>query len=179
MDVNEYLDVDDDNDEMQCQEINFQGRSSVDTKFDDYGKKILNVCSTNDLYAMNGREGSVCNIGRATCKDSKSIIDYVIVSPEILCDNTEFNILDFDCLFSDIHCAIKTQISLCINYSENDENTPIKTHSEGVECLASHTKKVQWVDNKANEFVQSFDLSDVDSALQSLQEGGSNVNNCC
>ena len=94
---------------------------------------LLNVCSNNYLYVMNGRVGSDCNIGKATCKDSKSVIDYVIVSPEILCDYTEFNIVYFDCLFSDIHCAIKTQISLCINYSENDENTPDKNHSDGVE----------------------------------------------
>ena len=79
---------------------------------------------------MNGRVGSDCNIGKAACKDSKSVIDYLIVSPEILCDNTEFNIVDF----SDIHCAIKTQINLCINYSENDEKTPDKNHSDGVEC---------------------------------------------
>ena len=140
LDVNKYLDVDDDNDEMQCQEPRFQSRSSVDTKFNDYGKKLLDVCSNNDLYVMNGRVGSDRNIGKATFKDSKSVIDYVIVSPEILCDNTEFNVLDFDYLFSDIHCVIKTQISLCINCSGNDENTPIKTHIEGVGCLASHPK---------------------------------------
>ena len=86
---------------------------------------------------MNGRLGSDCDIGEATCKESKSVIDYVIVSPEIPCDDTEFNIVDFDCSFSDIHCAIKTQISLCINYSENDENTPIKNHSDGVFSLPS------------------------------------------
>ena len=40
LDVNEYLDFDDDNDEMQCQETRFQSRSSVDTKLDDYGKQI-------------------------------------------------------------------------------------------------------------------------------------------
>ena len=128
---------------------------------------------------MDGRVGSDCNIEKATSKDSKSVIDYGIVSLEILCDDTEFNIVYFDCLFSDIHCAIKTQISLCINYSENDENTPIKNYSDGVECLASHPKKVQWDKNKSNEFVQSLDLSDVDSTLQSLQEGENNVNNFC
>ena len=75
---------------------------------------------------------------------------------------------------------METQISLCINYSENDENTPIKTHCEGVECLVSYPKKVQWDKNKANKFVQSLDLSDVDSALRPLQLGGeSNVNNFC
>ena len=84
---------------MQCQETRFQSRSSVDTKFNDYGEKLLNVCGNNDLYVMNGRVGSDCNIGKATCKDSKSVIDYVIVSPEILCDDTEFNIVDFDCFF--------------------------------------------------------------------------------
>ena len=104
LDVKEYLDFNDDNDEMQCQETRFQSRSSVDTKFDNYGKKILNVCSNNDLYVMNGRVGTDRNIGKATSKDSKSVIDYVIVSPGILCDNTEFNVLDFDGLFSDIHC---------------------------------------------------------------------------
>ena len=33
--------------------------------------------------------------------------------------------------------------------------------------------------NKANEFFQSLNLSDVNSALQSLQEGEINVNNFC
>ena len=96
---------------------------------------------------MSGRVGSDCNIGKTTRKDSKSVIDDVIVSPEILCDITEFNMLNCDLLFSDIHCAIKTKINLYLNYSEKDENTTIKTHSEGVECLASHPKKVQWDKN--------------------------------
>ena len=37
----------------------------------------------------------------------------------------------------------------------------------------------KWDKNRSNEFVQSLDLSDVDSALQSLQEEESNVNDFC
>ena len=67
-----------------------------------------------------------------------------MVSPEIKCDNNELNMLDHECLFSDILCAIKPQISLCINYSEIDKNTSIKNRIENVEWLASHPKTVQW-----------------------------------
>ena len=55
----------------------------------------------------------------------------------------------------------------------------VKNHCDGVECLASHPKKLQCEQIQSNEFVQSLELSDVESALQSLQEGESNVNNFC
>ena len=49
-----------------------------------------------------------------------------------------------------------------------------------MEWLVSYPKKVKWDKNKANEFVQSLDLSDVDSASGPLQLGWeSNVNNFC
>ena len=38
------------------------------------------------------------------------------------------------------------------------------------------SKKLEWDNNKASAFVQSLGLSDVDSALQSLQEEKKYVN---
>ncbi|CAC5423371.1 unnamed protein product [Mytilus coruscus] len=48
-------------------------------KVDKYGKRLLKLCRSLELFFANGRVGSDRGIGHSTCNNS--VIDYAIVSP--------------------------------------------------------------------------------------------------
>ena len=69
------------------------------------------MCKNNNIYIANGRVGNDKNIGKVTSKESNSTVDYFIIASELFPFITEFGIIDFDPLFSDIHCRIYVSIS--------------------------------------------------------------------
>ena len=75
------------------------------------------------MHTANGRVGNEKNIGKVTSKES-STGDYFIVGSELFSFITQFIIIDFDPLFSDVHCRI--QVSISCSESLHKKNTPIK-----------------------------------------------------
>ena len=63
----------------------------------------VTLCKSFDIHIVNGRCGADSYIDRKTCKIS-SVIDYVIMSPELFPSIHYFEVLEFDPLLSDIHC---------------------------------------------------------------------------
>ena len=58
---------------------------------------------------MNGRLGSDKGIGKVTSKEC-SVVDYAITSLVMLPYFRKFEILDFDPIYSDVHCAVSFPI---------------------------------------------------------------------
>jgi hypothetical protein len=57
----------------------------------NYDRRLLELCKSNHIFICNARVGNDRHKVDLTCKDS-SIIDYVIASPNILCNIRKFDI---------------------------------------------------------------------------------------
>ena len=72
---------------------------------------------------MNGRVGNDLEAGVTTCNNS--VIDYVIVSPELFNVISNFEVLPYDPIFSDIHKPISLQ--MCIAKAANNDSAFINS----------------------------------------------------
>ena len=79
--------------------------SSDKSKIDNYGFRLLSLCKSFDIHIANGRLFKDKGIGAATCKNS-TVVDYCILSPELFSYVSDFKILPFDPLLSDVHNGI-------------------------------------------------------------------------
>ena len=86
-------------------------RSSLDKYVNNYGKRLLDLCISLDMFIVNGRVGSDTPIGGATCKNV-SVVDYAICTPNVLTCINDFYGNDFDPMLSDVHCAVC--LTLCL-----------------------------------------------------------------
>ena len=84
-------------------------RSSQDCAKNSHGDKLIDLCCNCDIFIMNGRIGADKDIGRTTCQD-KSLIDYVIGTPDVLCSCNDLRVEDFNPLFSDVHNPISISL---------------------------------------------------------------------
>ena len=80
-------------------------RANEDKVINQYVRKLLNLCKYNNVFILNGRIGEDKDIGKFTCKNV-GVIDYAIASPEYLKHITNFRVLEFSKLLSDVHCPI-------------------------------------------------------------------------
>ena len=73
------------------------------------GYQLIDFCKNNDMIILNGRLGSDKGVGKVTSKEW-SVLDYAIASPLMLPYIRKFEILDFDPIYSDVHCAVSLSI---------------------------------------------------------------------
>ena len=84
-------------------------RHSTDkSKIDNYGSRLLSLCKSFDIHIANGRLFKDKGVGAATCKNS-TVVDYCIMSPELFSYVSNFEILSFDPLLSDVHNGIAVE----------------------------------------------------------------------
>ncbi|CAC5398969.1 unnamed protein product [Mytilus coruscus] len=119
-------------------------RSSEDRgRCNNYGYKMLNFCKNNSIFIANGR----------ICDDAgKELFPFI----------TEFQVVDFDPLISDVHCRLHVKFStLATNYLHN--NSPVEGTS----------KPVRWISDKKNQFVDKVEnslLLDVDELINRIDD---------
>ncbi len=96
---------------MEELDIPILQRTSSDTKRDsgNYGSELLQICKNHMICICNGRCSRDIYLGKQTAVDG-SVIDCVIGSPYLLSRAKEFDICDFDPLFSDKHCIISLEL---------------------------------------------------------------------
>ena len=87
-------------------------RSSVDTTTNAHGLKLLELCTNINLRIVNGRFGTSSSL--PTSKGN-SVIDYMIMSPDLLTEIVTFEIENFDPLLSDVHNCLS--LKLLVMYS--------------------------------------------------------------
>ncbi|CAC5383736.1 unnamed protein product [Mytilus coruscus] len=124
-----------------------------------YGYKLLQLCKNLNLFIANGRICQDRYIGRVT-SGGCSLIDYLIVSSEIFPFIVDFNVLDFDPLFSDTHSRLHfTTKCYARVIHENQFNQ-------------SGNNYHRWVNGKRDIFVDAIiDQQDsIDSILVNLEE---------
>ena len=80
-------------------------RVNSDKQVNNMGRRLIEMCRSLNLIIMNGRFGKDKQIGKKTCKDS-STVDYIIISTNFAEYVSDFDVLDFDPILSDIHCPV-------------------------------------------------------------------------
>ena len=85
-------------------------RTVQDTSTNIMGYKLIDFCANNNMYIANSRVSNDKGVEAFTCK-SRSTVDYVLLSKELFKILTEFDVLDFCALFSDVHNPISFFIS--------------------------------------------------------------------
>ena len=126
-------------------------RANADTKTNEYGNRLVQLCMTCDLIILNGRAGSDRGKGELTfCNHrGESAIDYVLCDKCAMYKIKNFDVHDVNCL-SD-HCLLSFEICIdeCIEISDND--VPI------------YSEKARWDSDKTDEY-KEFLLSEELSA---------------
>ncbi|VDI33760.1 Hypothetical predicted protein [Mytilus galloprovincialis] len=100
-------------------------RANEDTgRCNTFGSKLLSFCKNNNMFICNGRVGSDKGVGRVTSSQT-SLIDYCIVSPDLFPLLSEFEVIDFDPLYSDVHCRLHVIFSTGVTTDlHNNDSTP-------------------------------------------------------
>lgn len=111
-------------------DINFERceipkRSSMDSMITKAGRDLIDFCMTCDVVIVNGRLGKDAGVGKLTCTDA-SVVDYALVTPNLFSKITDFEVLAFDGIISDIHNGIVLTFSLkdCIEKTSQEPNIP-------------------------------------------------------
>ena len=88
-------------------------RCSQDYKTDERGKRLLDICISARIRILNGRTFGDSN-GNFTCfkPTGSSVVDYCIVSEELLPEVLYFHVHPFHGTFSDCHCKISMTLML-------------------------------------------------------------------
>ena len=125
-----------------------QNRMSSDTTPNNYGNKLIDFCKSSSLYLFNGRIG-VDNCKGCFTTTRNSIVDYVIGSPCSLSKCVDFEICDFNYLYSDIHRGIHFTLKSIINDQLSVESTSprVKTNPNSQAFLWDENKKSQSVNS--------------------------------
>ena len=80
-------------------------RNSMDTKKNNYGNILSDLCKYNNMYILNGCVGEDRHVGIITCKNS-SVVDYCIGTNSRLGLGDDFCVLEVSSLFSHVHCPL-------------------------------------------------------------------------
>ncbi|MEW8547303.1 MAG: hypothetical protein AB2693_27665, partial [Candidatus Thiodiazotropha sp.] len=88
-------------------DTNISQRKSEDTKIDERGKQLLDLCISGRLRILNGRSTGD-SYGKFTCQKptGASVVDYVILSEELIKEIIYFHVHPFKPMFSDCHSKI-------------------------------------------------------------------------
>lgn len=145
-------------------------RKNMDTKVNNNGRKLLQLCKMSDIKIVNGRMGRDKHIGQYTCHkiNGSSTIDYAVISSELFLNVTDFYIDSLDTCMSDVHCPV------CIVMSFNDltprNEIKNKTHDQQSNNYKIKTKiTTKWNSEKSNDYKHSFDFEKIESLRQNVK----------
>ena len=111
----EFIPVDDNYD---C-DIYIEPRNSMDRKIDERGKQLLDLCIGTKMRILNGRFLGDTR-GKFTCikPTGNSVVDYVIVSEDLVSKTLYFKVSDFISTLSDCHCMLS--FGILATYTSNE-----------------------------------------------------------
>ena len=127
-----------------------------------YGRRLVEVCKNNNVVIFNGRIGDDMGTGKCTTTYNTTI-DYVIGTCNIVKHVKKFKVLDFEPLYSDVHCGLQTILEFpCVmrqmwRQSSGRNETP-------------SVRPGQWRNEKKEEYVSQVDTSRVQHLLNSVDD---------
>ncbi|CAG2201919.1 unnamed protein product [Mytilus edulis] len=101
-------------------------RCSYDIKVDSRGKQLLDLCIASKLRILNGRMWGD-SYGKYTCMKAvgSSVVDYVIVSEDLIADTLFFHVADFLSTLSDCHCKLTFGMLASYSHKNNEQDITI------------------------------------------------------
>ena len=147
-------------------------RANLDKNVNDYGSKLLQLCTSCDLAMLNGRAGSDKGKGTTTfCGPrGESTVDYVLCDKYVLKSVKQFDISDIVC-FSD-HKMLSFKLNVCFseNYIHDQE---INEH----DCIKRIPK---WKEANKDAFVNKLNDNITDTKIyEMINTLTNNVNDEC
>ena len=133
------------------------------SRIDNYGRSLFELCKSCDLYIANGRFGHDRFLGSKACKCT-TVVDYVILSPSLFPFISEFEVLPFDPIISDAHSGphfslICSEIVLKQPYSCDQPVSVTRSTWDSAESASF----IQGLDtNKIASFIDKIDALNAD-----------------
>ena len=118
-----------------------KSRISQDKLLNEYGRELLAICKSNNMFIVNGRIGDSPD-GNFTCHTSngQSVVDYFIVDSELLSNVTEFSVGQDNPLSDHNYLMTKIRTAKCVNIDTC--STVVTKHStDGVKTIKCSIKK--------------------------------------
>ena len=125
------------------------------------------MCKNNNLVILNGRAGEDKGIEKYTTT-RHSVVDYMIMSSNMLRYLSNFRVREFDPLLSDIHCPI----SCCIatdNFAETKFQEIGKDKSVFNSSVAQNTPTAKWIKEKPSDFIKNISQEKVKTLCAYLE----------
>ena len=120
------------------------------SRIDNYGRRLLELCKSCDLYIANSRLGLDWFLGSKTCKCT-TVVYYIILLPSLFPYISEFEVLPFDPMISDAHSGLR--FSLICN--EIVLNEPVSC-DQPVSVARS-----KWDSAESAPFIQGLDTNKI------------------
>ena len=135
-------------------------RSNLDQNTNQNGNSLIDLCQCLDLKIVNGRCGSDKGIGNFTFCGPRgsSLIDYCIVSTELLPCIKNFDVGQLDKCLSDAHCPISVSLNLTSQVQPASDFSPDRPE-DYVEIKTNFTKR--WIPENKSDFFTSFDENEI------------------
>ena len=139
-------------------------RASSDKICNNYGNRLLDFCKSSSICIFNGRIGSDNLTGEFTTTKN-SVIDYCIGSPNLFSNCSEYNILDFAPLFSDIHCGTHFELK-----ARRVHNVVPQFISENpvIDTKDNKENMYIWDNYKKTQFIEAIDISKIEAILKKI-----------
>ena len=130
-------------------------RASKDTKTNNTGFKLVDICKNNNLTILNGRYGQDNGIGDLTFRD-KSVIDYSISSNKEFKILSDFKIEQLDRIYSDGHALLQMEFNINLT-------NLTKSNEHGTESQSDQTRnKTYKIDQeKLTQFSHNIDTAEL------------------
>lgn len=145
------------------------GRYSLDRQVNNTGRKLIEFCRSLDLKMVNGRFGCDKGVGNFTCHKNvgESLVDYVLMSPQLMPRVNNFLVDDLDKLMSDVHSP------LCVSLEFNTVNQRQKASPQSKKSVqkAAATFHPKWIPEKTREFANAVShraVFELDSKLDAM-----------
>ena len=153
-------------------------RYNSDTReVDENGDGVISVCINHNFKIVNGRIGDDKFLGKSTChkSDKPSVIDYLLVSENMLPYLSNFNVEMFDSNLSDVHCPIEfefifdeTNFSMP-NCAPNEKSAQNECQDENLESSELPNLKFKWSQDISKSFKASFSESILRELINDLE----------
>jgi hypothetical protein len=131
-------------------------RVSCDKALNNFGYRLLELCKSCDVCILNGRMGE--QSGNLTCKNA-SVVDYFVVSTDLLPFCVSVDVHEFDPLLSDVHCPVSLCMSLEI---DNACIVDVHKHKNTTDSVNSGTRKSKWDIEMKQDFIDNFDIRELE-----------------
>ena len=148
-------------------------RNSEDTKVDDRGKQVNELCISSRMRILNVRILGD-SFGKFTCQKptGTSVVDYMIASEELLKDIIYFHVHPFQPVFSDCHSKISVCIKASVKQSQclQNKNERMPDSFKWNKYSSQRFKKAledKEIHNKIKLFIErNFNEIDVENACE-------------